>query len=84
MQTNIRIEVDATNGDQILRVRGHNRDGSSWTMSIGDRVTCEADTSDEDSADAGRVSSFDDAETAVVAWDSGVETSIEVARLTHE
>lgn len=82
--TEFQIKADVVNGNQILRVRGTNYDGSSWTMSVGDRVTCEADVSDEDSGDAGRVSSFDDADTAIVFWDSGVETKIEVSRLSHE
>jgi hypothetical protein len=53
-------------------------------MSIGDRVTCDADVSDDDSGDAGRIVSFATENIAVVAWDSCVETEIEIARLTHE
>lgn len=70
--------------NEIKSVTGQNDDGTSWTLSVGDRVKVEATVYDEDSADEGKIMSFTDAETAVVYWDSGVQTPVAVADLTHE
>ncbi len=66
----------------IKSVSGVNDDGSTWTLSIGDRVHIDADAADPDSADDGRISGFKSEGVAVVYWDSGVETPADVSRLT--
>lgn len=66
---------------EIKSVSGVNHDGSGWTLSVGDRVEIEADACDPDSADTGRISGFRSDSVAVVYWDSGVETTADVARL---
>lgn len=68
-------------GNKILSLTGTNADGTSWTLSVGDRVEHPADDCDPDSGDTGRISSFTDRETAVVYWDSGVETTCEIEKL---
>lgn len=68
-------------GNKILSVTGTNADGTSWTLSVGDRVEHPADDCDPDSGDTGRISSFVDRENAVVYWDSDVETTCEIEKL---
>ena len=74
--------LDADPENETILIRGKNDDGTDWCLRRGDRVAIEADECDEDSADEGRIVRFDSMEIAVVAWDSGVTTPVDVARLT--
>lgn len=69
-------------GALIKSLTGVNADGTSWALAVGDLVETDDDPDSED-YDKGRISRFDTVSVAVVYWESGCETKIEVSRISH-
>ena len=70
--------INTTNDRGIRSIAGTNDDGSEWVMYVGETVQT-VDAGDDD--ETGRVVAFVDADTAEVAWESGVTTPVEISRL---
>ena len=71
-------KINSTNDRGIRSIAGTNDDGTEWTMYVGETVR-NVDAGDDD--ETGRVIGFTSADVAEVAWDSGVTTQVDVARL---
>ncbi len=70
--------INTTNDRGIRSVTGTNDDGTEWAMYVGETVkTVGAGDDDE----TGRVVAFTSVDVAEVAWESGVTTPVDVARL---